>query len=68
MWSRLPPSPGKDGYYLRGSRDMNGNKSHKNHCKFLRRVYRKVSHQCHGKYLSRRLRRERRIDVKDYEG
>lgn len=45
-----------------------GNKSHKNLCKFLRRVYRKVSHQCHGKYLSRRLRRERRIDVKDYEG
>ncbi len=45
-----------------------GNKSRKNARKALRRIYRKVSHQCHGKYLSRRLRRERRIDVKDYEG
>lgn len=44
---------------------MPGTKLDKNQTKILRRVYRKVSHQCHGRYLSRRLRRERRIGQDD---
>ncbi len=39
---------------------MMGGKFMKNQVKILRRVYRKVAHW-HGKYLSRRLRRERRV-------
>lgn len=38
-----------------------GTKFFKNQAKILRRVYRKVAHVWHGKYLSRRLRRERRV-------
>jgi hypothetical protein len=44
---------------------MNGTKLHKNQSKILRRIYRKVARVWHGIYLSRRLRRERRITVKD---
>lgn len=40
---------------------MKGTKLDKNQTKILRRVYRKVAHKPHGKYLSRRLRRERRV-------
>lgn len=44
---------------------MKGTKFYKNQAKILRRIYRKVAHVWHGTYLSRRLRRERRITVDD---
>lgn len=38
---------------------MSGNKSHKNLCKRLRRLYRKVSHPGHNAYVPRRIMREK---------
>lgn len=40
---------------------MKGSKFYKNQAKRLRRLYRKVARVWHGSYLSRRLRRERRV-------
>lgn len=40
---------------------MQGSKLYKNQVKKLRRLYRKVAKAWHGSYLSRRLRRERRV-------
>jgi hypothetical protein len=44
---------------------IRGTKMFKNQVKRLRRLYAKVAHVWHGTYLSRRLRRERRITVED---
>jgi len=41
---------------------MAGTKFYKKQAKRLRRLYRKVAHTWHGSYLSRRLRRERRVE------
>ena len=40
---------------------MPGTKFLKNQRNILRRLYRKVAYVWHGTYLSRRLRRERRV-------
>lgn len=44
---------------------MKGTKLFKNQAKKLRRLYRKISRAWHGTYLSRRLRRERRVGQDD---
>lgn len=44
---------------------MTGTMLSKNQVKIRRRVYRTTPHHSHGKYLSRRLRRERRVGQED---
>jgi len=44
---------------------MAGTKFFKKQAKILRRLYRKVARVWHGSYLSRRLRRERRVGQED---
>jgi hypothetical protein len=44
---------------------VKGSKFYKNQTKRLRRLYRKVARVWHGSYISRRLRRERRVGQGD---
>lgn len=44
---------------------MRGTIFDKRQTRIRRKHYRKVPHQSHGRYLSRRLRRERRITVEE---